>query len=69
MSAVYKMDSSGRQEGTDDDEVVETDPDGRFYRYKDIVGKGRFKQVGIPSLLGIVQQGTRLQGRKLICIP
>lgn len=28
-----------------DDEVIETDPNGRYYRYGDSVGKGRFKQV------------------------
>jgi hypothetical protein len=29
--------------GEDADEVLETDPDGRYYRYREIVGKGKFK--------------------------
>uniref|UniRef100_A0A7S0RFX1 non-specific serine/threonine protein kinase n=1 Tax=Chlamydomonas leiostraca TaxID=1034604 RepID=A0A7S0RFX1_9CHLO len=30
---------------TGEDEVVEQDPEGRYYRYKESVGKGRFKHV------------------------
>lgn len=29
----------------DEDEITETDPDGRYYRYNEVVGKGRFKQI------------------------
>ena len=29
----------------EDDEVAETDPEGRYYRYREVVGKGRFKQI------------------------
>lgn len=29
----------------DEDEVAETDPEGRYYRYTEVVGKGRFKQI------------------------
>ncbi|KAJ9506331.1 hypothetical protein QJQ45_005046 [Haematococcus lacustris] len=34
-----------QQEENHDDEVVETDPEGRYYRYKEAVGRGRFKNV------------------------
>lgn len=33
---------AGAQEG-DEDEVVETDPSGRYQRFREVVGKGRFK--------------------------
>lgn len=29
----------------DEDEVAETDPEGRYYRYPEVVGRGRFKQI------------------------
>ena len=29
----------------EDDTIVETDPDGRYYRYNDTVGRGKFKQI------------------------
>mmetsp|Transcript_6760 Transcript_6760/g.18124 ORF Transcript_6760/g.18124 Transcript_6760/m.18124 type:complete len:443 (-) Transcript_6760:1802-3130(-) len=39
----------------DDDEVVEQDPEGRYYRYRETVGRGRFKQVwkAFDTLQGI----------------
>lgn len=39
----------------EDDEIAETDPEGRYYRYKDSVGKGRFKEVykAFNSQIGI----------------
>eukprot|EP00775_Hariotina_reticulata_P010225 gene10225-10385_t len=30
---------------TDEDEVAEVDPAGRYYRYTEVVGRGRFKQI------------------------
>eukprot|EP00882_Tetradesmus_deserticola_P004668 GHRQ01004918.1.p1 GENE.GHRQ01004918.1~~GHRQ01004918.1.p1 ORF type:complete len:156 (+),score=68.18 GHRQ01004918.1:369-836(+) len=29
----------------DEDEVAEVDPEGRYYRYIEVVGRGRFKQI------------------------
>lgn len=29
----------------DEEEIVETDPEGRYYRYGEVVGRGRFKQI------------------------
>lgn len=29
----------------DEEEVAETDPEGRYYRYTEVVGKGRFKRI------------------------
>lgn len=44
----------------DDEEVAETDPEGRYYRYVELVGRGRFKciykafdtQIGEPQPTG-----------------
>lgn len=39
----------------DADEVIETDPEGRYYRYRELVGRGRFKicNKGFDSQVGI----------------
>ena len=29
----------------EEEEIVETDPEGRYYRYGEVVGRGRFKQI------------------------
>lgn len=49
-----EMHGSGKDE-QDNDEVIETDPDGRYYRYRELVGKGRFKVCckGFDSQVGI----------------
>ena len=31
--------------GEEEEEIVETDPEGRYYRYGEVVGRGRFKQI------------------------
>lgn len=47
--------ASGRSDDNDSSDVVETDPEGRYYRYKETVGKGRFKEVykAFNSQIGI----------------
>jgi WNK lysine deficient protein kinase len=36
--------STQAQDG-EEEEIVETDPEGRYYRYGEVVGRGRFKQI------------------------
>jgi WNK lysine deficient protein kinase len=43
-AAASNHESSHRGDN-DEDEVAETDPEGRYYRYGEVVGKGRFKQI------------------------
>ena len=38
-------DQRGPGNDAEEEEVVETDPEGRYYRYGEIVGRGRFKQI------------------------
>jgi WNK lysine deficient protein kinase len=49
------MHGSDTRETEDADEVIETDPEGRYYRYREQVGRGRFKICckGFDSQVGI----------------
>eukprot|EP00201_Polytomella_parva_P016606 CAMPEP_0175066912 /NCGR_PEP_ID=MMETSP0052_2-20121109/16786_1 /TAXON_ID=51329 ORGANISM="Polytomella parva, Strain SAG 63-3" /NCGR_SAMPLE_ID=MMETSP0052_2 /ASSEMBLY_ACC=CAM_ASM_000194 /LENGTH=431 /DNA_ID=CAMNT_0016333695 /DNA_START=78 /DNA_END=1373 /DNA_ORIENTATION=+ len=46
---------NGFSQQREDDDIAETDPEGRYFRYKEMVGKGRFKEVykGFNSQIGI----------------
>lgn len=48
----------------DEDEVVEVDPDGRYQRYTELVGKGRFKQVfkAFDTHIGIDVAWSKISG-------
>mmetsp|Transcript_6364 Transcript_6364/g.14117 ORF Transcript_6364/g.14117 Transcript_6364/m.14117 type:complete len:417 (-) Transcript_6364:790-2040(-) len=43
MAAELGEGDKRRMEGNDDDEVLEMDPGGRYYRYRELVGRGKFK--------------------------
>jgi WNK lysine deficient protein kinase len=42
-SAINDLEVSRHDDG--EDEIAEMDPEGRYYRYTELVGKGRFKQI------------------------
>jgi WNK lysine deficient protein kinase len=42
-SAINDLEVSRHEDG--EDEIAEMDPEGRYYRYTELVGKGRFKQI------------------------
>lgn len=39
------LDRGGAAADGEEEEIVETDPEGRYYRYAEVVGRGRFKQI------------------------
>ena len=59
-------DTDGRQqqgeEQQEDDEIMEKDPEGRFYCYRELVGRGRFKSChkGFDSQIGIDVAWSRI---------
>lgn len=63
--------------GEDADEVMETDPDGRYYRYRELVGRGVFKschksfdsQIGIDVAWSkINSDGIKLSDKELTAV-
>eukprot|EP00798_Chlamydomonas_sp_ICE-L_P025757 gene25757-11421_t len=56
-------------DGTDDDGLAETDPEGRFLRYKEVHAKGRFKQVykSFDSSIGIDVAWSKISSGSSIC--
>lgn len=48
----------------EDEEVAETDPEGRYYRYQEVVGRGRFKCIykAFDTQIGGWLHGVRCAG-------
>jgi len=45
MAAEPERGSNVAAQDGEEEEIVETDPEGRYYRYGEVVGRGRFKQI------------------------